>query len=101
MSPRRASVSLQRSGRRASIPSTNVIIFSRYSDEGEEVAGESLPKECVYDGNGSADSVPVVNVISASVSKDASSGGKLVDHSKEQPAGRAAVQKLDGNAYKP
>ena len=97
----RSPVSLRRSGRKASVPSTNVGIFSRDSDEGEEVAGESVPKECVSDGSGSADGVPVVNVISASVSKDASSGGKLVDHSKEQPAGRAAVQKLDGNAYKP
>ena len=107
MSLLRSPVSLRRSGRRASIPSqsTNVGIFSRDSDDEEEVAGESVQKECARDGNGSADSVPAVNVISASVSKDTSSRGKQVGHSnsdsKEQTAGRAAVQKLDGNAYKP
>lgn len=56
-------------------------------------------------GGGGVDAggIAAVNVVSAPVSKDASGGGKLLDHSKEQPVGssRAGVQRLDGNAYKP
>ena len=100
MSLLRSPVSLRRSARTASVASAAVGIFTRDSEEGEDLS-ESGSKEGMSDGSGGAGGIPGVNIIAAPVSKDTSTGGRIVDLSQEQPAGKAVVHKLDGNVYKP